>query len=127
MAFPSNIFSSEPYRLRLFVNESDFWSIHFVDRQMGKIGLMFVRVVKDDSGREFLTNDSVVFRWVGTDRYGFPLNDRISPEARTNLMEGLGTDIRPLTSAESDLKQFVVSLVKYELARSRASAKPKNA
>lgn len=126
MAFPSNMFSLEPYRLRLFVNDSDFWSIHFVDRQIGKIGLMFVRVLKDKSGREFLTNDSVLFRWVATDRYGFSLNDRISPEARTNLMERLGTDVRPLSSAQSDLKQFVVNLVKYELARSKVSAKAKD-
>jgi hypothetical protein len=41
---------------------------------MGKIGLMFVRVIKNQGGQELLTNDSIVFRWVGTDRYGFSLN-----------------------------------------------------
>ena len=120
MKFPSNAFSIEPYQLKLFVDASDYWSIHLVDREMGKIGLMFVRVMRDANGRELLTNDSVVFRWVGTDRYGFSLNDRISPEVRKNVFEGLSFTIRSLSTATSDLELFPVNLVKYEIARARA-------
>ncbi|HWF59900.1 MAG TPA: hypothetical protein VN666_06280 [Nitrospira sp.] len=76
--FPANAFSGEPYQLKLFIDDTEFWSIHLVDRQIGKVGLMFARIVRDTNGQELLTNDSIVFRWVGTDRFGFSLNDRMT-------------------------------------------------
>jgi|GEM_PF-2229916 len=119
MAFPSNIFSNENFQLKLTVNEDNYWSIHIVDRELDKIGLMFVRIERNDLGRENLTNDSIVFRWVGTDRYGFSLNGRLSIEARENVFEGLDSGIHPLTQAETDLKRLLINLVKYELARKK--------
>jgi hypothetical protein len=118
--FPANAFSEEPYQLKLFVDDTEFWSIHLVDRQIGKVGLMFVRVVRGTNGQELLTNDSIVFRWSGTDRFGFSLNDRMMQETRSNVFEGLDSAIRPLSSAEADLKRLLVNLLKYEIARAKA-------
>jgi hypothetical protein len=120
--FPANAFSSEPYQLKLSFNDSEFWSIHLVDRQIEKVGLMFVRVVRDANGQELITNDSIVFRWVGTDRYGFSLNDRISQEVRSNVFEGLDSIVHPFSSAEADLERFLVNLTKYEIARAKAKS-----
>lgn len=104
--FPKNIFSSQPFQMKLSVDEMDYWSLHFVDRNPDRIGLMLVRILRKDDGGEILTNDSIVFRWAGSDKYGFSLNERISPE-----------DLRHITQTEQDLEKMMINLVKYELAR----------
>jgi hypothetical protein len=83
--FPSNIFSPEPFQMKLYIDQTDYWSLHFVDREMDKIGLMLVRMITTGSGQEVLTNDSIVFRWMDSDQYGFSLNSRISAEVRENV------------------------------------------
>jgi hypothetical protein len=114
--FPANVFSNEPYQMKLNVHGQDYWSVHFVDREVNKIGLMFV-LIESRGQSEHLTNESIVFRWVGSDRYGFSLNNRISDEAKSNIFDGLNTNSHALSGAEQDLKRLLVNLVKYEVAR----------
>jgi hypothetical protein len=98
--FPSNSFSSQPFQLKLYVDQSDYWSFHFVDREIDKIGLMLVRIVKNEHGQETLTNDSIVFRWVGPDQYGFSLNNRISAEVRENVFGNLDNNLHPISQGQ---------------------------
>jgi hypothetical protein len=117
MQFPSNIFSKEPYQLKVIIDEKDYWSIHFVDREMDKIGLMIVRIV-NEKGIEMLTDDSIILRWQGN-QYGFSLNSRISSEVKDNVMQGITLSLKPLAQLHIELKTLLINLTKYELARKR--------
>jgi hypothetical protein len=121
--FPSNIFSPQPFQIRLSADEMDYWSLHFVDRRMDKIGLMLVRITRNSVGQETLTNDSIVFRWIGSDQYGFSLNDRISSEVRQNVFDGLDNQVHSISQAEEGLERLLINLVKYELARKRPTTR----
>jgi formylglycine-generating enzyme required for sulfatase activity len=122
--FPANVFSQESFQLKLYVDQTDFWSLHFVDREVDKIGLMLVRMTKDENDREFLTNDSIVFRWVGSNRYAFSLNSHISAEVRENVFDGLDRELHPISQAKQDLEKLMINLVKYELAKKKSAPPP---
>jgi hypothetical protein len=118
MSFLPNPFKSpEPFQMRLHIDQTDYWSLHFVDREIDKIGLMLVRMIINESDQEVLTNDSIVFRWVGSDQYGLSLNSRISAEVHENVLGDLDSQLHPISEAKRDLENLMVNLVKYELAR----------
>jgi len=118
MAAPANLFSNEPFQLRLSSSEKEYWSIHLVDKEPGKIGLMFVRILKQENGTETLTNDSIVFRWVQNEQFAFSLNSRIAEEVVRKVFETLDINYHPIAEANSKLEVLVINLAKYILAKS---------
>jgi hypothetical protein len=97
---------------------SEYWSIHLVDREPGKIGMMFVRILQEKDGRELLTNDSIVFRWVKNERFAFSLNERIGEEVKRNVFGDLNNQYHPIDDAKTQLETLVVNLFKYVIAKS---------
>jgi hypothetical protein len=117
MSIPTNLFSNEPFQLRLSSSMSEYWSIHLVDREPG-IGMMFVRILQEKDGRELLTNDSIVFRWVKNERFAFSLNERIGEEVKRNVFGDLNNQYHPIDDAKTQLETLVVNLFKYVIAKS---------
>ena len=117
MPAPANLFSEQPFQLKLQVSTREYWSIHLVDREPDKIGIMFVRISRQENGQEFLTNDSIVFRWANNDRFSFSLNSRISEEVKRKVFDSLDNNFHPVADAEGQLEKLVVNMVKYMLAK----------
>ncbi len=117
MTAPANLFSKQPFQLKLEISTREYWSIHLVDREPNKIGMMFVRISRQESGQEFLTNDSIVFRWANNDSFAFSLNSNISEEVKRKVFDSLDNNFHPIAEAEDQLEKLVVNIVKYMLAK----------
>lgn len=118
MAVPANLFSNEPFALRLNSSGNEYWSIHLVDREPGKIGVMFVKIKSQDNGSEILTNDSIVFRWYENEKFAFSLNSRIGEEVKKKVFDKLDNNYHPIAEANTQIEALVLNLIKYILAKS---------
>ncbi|ELV8652997.1 hypothetical protein QNE78_004039 [Vibrio vulnificus] len=117
MVVPSDMFGNEDFQLRISVQPEEYWSVHLVDRIPNRVGIMFVRIeVKNDY--EYLTDDSIVFRWLGEDRYGFSLNGNISKEVSEQVSSPLSREPQTLDHASDELELLLQNIIKYSLAKS---------
>ncbi|HGS4750768.1 TPA: hypothetical protein ACMDRF_003641 [Vibrio cholerae] len=117
MKVPSDMFSNEPFQLKISSQSEEYWSVHLVDREPNRIGIMFVRIEVHD-GQEYLTNDSIVFRWLADNNYGFSLNSDISNEAASQVSDLLSRQAQPLEHAPQELELLLQNIIKYSLAKS---------
>lgn len=117
---PNNLFSKQNFQLKISVSDSEYWSIHLVDRNPQNIGIMFVRMIVDKDDQHYLTNDSIVFRWVSPDQFGFSLNGSMSDEARREIAGGLNSNMQPIDLAHDQLEILVQNIIKYTLAKEEA-------
>jgi hypothetical protein len=117
MPAPANLFTKQTFQLRLQISTKEYWSINLVDREPNKIGLVFVRISRNEGGQEFLTNDSIIFRWTKNNSFFFSLNSNISEEVKRKVFNSLDNNIHPIAEAEDKLERLVVNLVKYMLAK----------
>lgn len=115
---PSNLFSDHSFQLKISASDSEYWSIHLVDKNPENIGIMFVRMTTDKDGQHYrLTNDSIVFRWISPDKFGFSLNGSMSDEARQKVASGLSKNVQPIGLAHEQLETLVQNIIKYTLAK----------
>lgn len=117
---PSNLFSDRSFQLKISASDSEYWSIHLVDKNPKNIGIMFVRMIVDkDNQNHYLTNDSIVFRWVSPDKFGFSFNSSMSDETRKKVATGLSKNMQPIDLAHEQLEILVQNIIKYTLAQER--------
>jgi hypothetical protein len=112
---PQNVFSNQAFELKIITSEAEYWSIHLVDRTPDQIGIMFVRMITDAKGNR-LTNDSIVFRWLSNDRFGFSLNSNISSEVKSQVTDNLNIKISPMSEAHVALENLIKDIVQYSVA-----------
>jgi len=114
MEVPKDIFGEQFFNLKIYATESEYWSIHLVDKESNRIGVMFVRVIVEDN-IDYLTNDSIVFRWFPNEQYAFSLNSKISDNVKDRVALGLSLSKTPLINSNAELELLIQNIVKYEL------------